>query len=741
MLYRIASLAIAAPRRVIAVAVLVMIGAAIFGVPVIRHLSAGGGTDPGAQSSLASDVLSRKFGQGDMTMVIALTSDGGVKGPQSRAVGTDLVARLKTSPSIREVHSAWTVPAEAAPAFISKDGRTGLIVATIAGGDSRAQLDAKKLCDELVHDRDGVRVRAGGDATVNWQVNAQTQQDLFLMEAVALPLSFVVLVWVFGGFVAAALPVAVGISAVLGSLASLRMITLFANVSIFALNLAVAMGMALAVDYTLLILSRYRDELKQGQTRDAALIRTMVTAGRTVLFSALTVALSMATMVLFPPYFLKSFAYAGTAVVAFAAVAAITVTPAAIALLGHRLDPRDARPGLRRILWGSGDQGSPFEQWSWYGWTKLVMRHAVPIGVVIITVLLLLGAPFQRVRWGFADDRILPTSASARQVGDLLRKDFPDRGVPDVTVVLPDVSNLSPAELDRYAKALSRVSDVKWVSWQGGTFVDGQRFGQPSAAYGLRDGSAFLTVGTSAPLYSAASTTQLDRLHAVPPPRGRPAWLTGVAQTNRDSVQAIASRLPLVLTLIAIITMVLVFLLTGSVVLPVKTVLMNVLSLSAAFGALVWVFQEGHLGGLGTAATGSLGVQLPVLLFCIAFGLSMDYEVFLISRIREYWVSSDRGPEANDESVALGVSHTARVITAAALIMVISFSALMAAQVSFMRLFGFGLTVAVLADATLVRMLLVPAFMHVLGRVNWWAPKPLARLHDRFGLRDNDAPV
>ncbi|WP_205878060.1 MMPL family transporter [Mycobacterium camsae] len=736
MLHLIGRLALAFPRRVIAVAILAMVTAVIFGVPVIKHLSGGGGTDPGSESAKATALLSQKFDQGDMTLVIAVTSPDGAHRSQATAVGTDLVRRLKASPDVREVQSGWTAPPEAASAFFSKDGRTGLIVAAISGGESNAQRNAMRLSDELVHDRDGVSVRAGGDAAVAWQVNAQTQQDLLLMEAVALPLSFVVLVWVFGGLVAAALPVAVGVFAIVGSLAALRAIALFTHVSIFALNLSVAMGMALAVDYTLLILSRFRDEIADGQTREAALMRTIATAGRTVLFSAMTVALSMSTMVLFPPYFLKSFAYAGTAVVALAAVAAITVTPAAIVLLDSRLDSWDVRPLLRRIFWGSAGPSGSMQGWSWYLWTKAVMRHALPVGIAIIVLLLLLGSPFQRVRWGFADDRILPTSASARQVGDLLRNDFPDRGVPDITVVLPDAANLSASELNSYAAALSRVPEVKWVSWLDGTFVDGQRFGPPSAPYGFRDGSAFLTVGTTAPLYSDVSITQLDRLHAVPTPKSTPAWLTGVAQSNRDSVHAIASRLPLVLTLIALITLTLVFLLTGSVVLPVKALLMNTLSLTAAFGALVWVFQEGHLGGLGTAATGTLGVQLPVLLFCIAFGLSMDYEVFLISRIREYWLASDQGPGANDESVALGVAHTARVITAAALIMAISFSALMAAQVSFMRLFGFGLTVAVLADATLVRMLLVPAFMHVLGRINWWAPKPMARLHQRFGLRE-----
>ena len=239
---------------------------------------------------------------------------------------------------------------------------------------------------------------------------------------------------------------------------------------------------------------------------------------------------------------------------------------------------------------------------------------------------------------------------------------------------------------------------------------------------------------STAPLFSDASASQLDALHAVATPAHKTVQLAGVAQGNRDSVHAITSRLPLVLGIIAGITIVLLFLLTGSVVLPVKAVLLNILSLTAAFGALVWVFQDGHLGALGSTVTGTLDVNVPVLLFCIAFGLSMDYEVFLISRIREYWLASDRTPAANDESVALGVAHTGRVITAAALLMSISFAALMAAQVSMMRMFGLGLTVAVLMDATLVRMLLVPAFMRVLGRANWWAPKPLARLHDRFGL-------
>jgi RND superfamily putative drug exporter len=264
------------------------------------------------------------------------------------------------------------------------------------------------------------------------------------------------------------------------------------------------------------------------------------------------------------------------------------------------------------------------------------------------------------------------------------------------------------------------------VSAPPGTFVDGDRAGPPSAPAGQVAGSAFLTVDSSAPLFSDASETQLDRLHAVPGPAGKDVDMTGIAQTNRDSVDGITSRLPLVLGLIALIMFVLLFLLTGSVVMPLKALVLNILSLTAAFGAMVWIFQDGHLGALGTTPTGTLVANMPVLLFCIAFGLSMDYEVFLVSRIREYWLKSGKTRADNDESVALGLARTGRVVTAAALLMSISFAALIAAEVAFMRMFGVGLTLAVLADATLVRMLLVPAFMHVLGRWNWWAPKPLA---------------
>jgi RND superfamily putative drug exporter len=435
-------------------------------------------------------------------------------------------------------------------------------------------------------------------------------------------------------------------------------------------------------------------------------------------------------------YFLRSFAYSGIATVAFAAAAAVLVTPAAIAVLGPRIDKWDIRKLIRRVLGRPEPVPTPVDRQFWYRSTKFVMRRSIPVGTAIVALLLLLGIPFLHIKFGNPDDRVLPKSASAHQVGDQLRNDFASDLNTGLTVVIPDATGVGPAELDRYAADLSRVGDVTGVSAPGGTFAAGTRVGPPSAPTAVADGSAFLSIRSSAPLYSDASKIQLQRLHAVPEPAGRDVLMGGIAQTTQDIVSVVTTRMPLVLALIAVITFILLFLLTGSLVLPLKALVLNVLSLSAAFGALVWIFQDGNLGALGTTPTGTMEANVPVLMFCVAFGLSMDYEVFLLARIREYWLASPQGRADSDESVALGLARTGRVVTAAALIMSIAFAALIAAQVSFMRIFGLGLTLAVLVDATLVRMALLPAFMHVMGRWNWWAPRPLTRLHQRFGFSE-----
>lgn len=744
MLAAIARLAIARPRRVVILAALLVLAMGIFGVPVARHLSPSGFQDPDAQSSRAATVLTEKFGQGDVPLQIVITAPDRFDSPKARAVANEVIDELKRSGHVAAITSAWTSPPKTAAALISKDGKSGLIVTGIIGPESVQQDYTKSVTDRVVGDHDGVVVRAGGTAMVNLQITKQSQKDLLLLESVAVPLSFVVLVWVFGGVFAAALPIGVGVMAILGALAVLRTITFFSPVSIFALNLTTAMGLALAIDYTLLMISRYRDELAAGANREQAVTTMMRTAGRTVLFSAVTVALSTAVMVVFPMNFLRSFAYAGVATVTFASLAAVIVTPAAIMLLGDRLDSLDVRRLIRRVVRRPEPSAQPpdlaEQPWHarfWYRSAKFVMRRAVPIGLAVVALLVILGAPFFGVRPGFPDDRVLPKSASAHQVGDLLRTDFASDADNAVPVVIPDSTGLDPKEVSRYAADLSRVSDVSSVSSPAGTFIAGNLVGPPAAATGVADGATLLTVGSSAALFTENSEAQLKDLHAVAPPGGRAVEFAGLAQTNRDSVDAILSRLPLALGLIAGIMLVLLFLLTGSVVMPVKALILNMLSLSATFGAMVWIFQEGHLNALGTTSTGTLVANMPVLMFCIAFGLSMDYEVFLVARIREFWLASPQTSADNDESVALGLAHTGRVITAAAIIMAISFAALIAAQVSVMRLFGVGLSLAVLVDATLVRLVLVPAFMHVMGRWNWWAPKPLVAVHRKFGISES----
>ncbi len=737
MLERIARLAVAAPRRVLGLGVLVMIGAAIFGIPVVNSLSAGGFQDPASESARAASLLTNH--QGNMDMLFLVRSQGDVREGAGRVVGTEIVAQLSSSPYVARVSSPWTTPRAAAAALVSKDGTSAIISAGIVGGENEAPKHAKSLADRLAHDHDGVSVQAGGMAMVYAQVNKQTEKDLLRVESIAIPVSFVVLVWVFGGLPAAALPIMVGGFAIAGSLAALRALSLLTDVSTFALNLTAAMGLALAIDYTLLIVSRYREEIAAGH--DDAVIRTMASAGRTVVFSAITVALSMVTLMLFPMYALKSFAYAGVAAVTFAGLAAVTVTPAAIVLLGDRLNSLDAHRLARRVLGRADPADKPVNESFWYRTAKFAMRRSIPVGLAIITLLLLFGAPFLGVKWGFPNDRVLPPSSSARVVGDTLRRDFAADWDNSVIVVLPDSSGITEAELRRYAAQLSQAPNVTSVSSSVGTFVGGIPVGPGSRSAEMPDNTALFTVASSAPLFTPVSETQLDRLHAVLGPGGRAVHMSGQAQVNRDTVAGIMARVPLVLGLIAVITFMLLFLLTGSVVLPLKALVLNVLSLTAAFGAMVWIFQEGHFGALGTTSTGTLVVSMPVLLFCIAFGLSMDYEVFLIARIREFWLASPQRPADNDESVALGLARTGRVITAAAVLMSVSFAALMAAQVSFMRIFGLGLTVAVLVDATLLRVLLVPAFMHIFGTWNWWVPAPLARLHERLSASAFGRPV
>ena len=724
MLAKIGHLSYRRPKLLLAIALLIMIGAGVFGAPVSKSLSAGGYDDPKSQSFAARAILRDHFDRGTMDIVFEVIAPGGADSPGAKARGDEVEAALRKSGHARQIASYWSTPGPAASALKSKDGKTGIVFAEMDGTDAVAPQRGKDIADTIPTVKDGVKVLFGGSAALYDQVNSQSEKDLLKAEMVTIPLTGIVLLLVFGSLAAAALPLAVGLFAIVGTTAALRGLTMFTDVSIFAMNLTTVMGLALAIDYALFIVNRYREEMQNGSSREDAIVRTLSTAGRTVLFSALTVALSLAAMGVFPMYFLRSFAYAGVAVVALAACAAITIAPALIIIFGRRVENDRGRHRL----------GKQLEHTFWYRIASVVMRRPIPIALAVTALFLVVGAPFLKLHLGYPDDRLLPTKHSARVVGDDLRNNYAFNAQARVTIVLPEAANVTDGQISDYATALSKVDNVNVVSAPTGTFDNGRQVGPPVGLTGRSGSIAYLTLGTDVFPMSTDGEKNLSALHAVPAP-GKTLF-SGLAQWNRDNVNAIVNLLPLALGLIAISTFIVLFLFTGSIVLPIKALLMNMLSLTATFGAMVWVFQEGHLHALGTTATGSLVANMPVLMFCVSFGISMDYEVFLLSRIREEWMSSDRTSAANIHAVAVGLARTGRLVTAAAVIMAIVFAGLILSEVAMMKMFSLGLTLAVLADATLIRGLLVPAFMRLAGRANWWAPPPLAWLHRRFGLSD-----
>ncbi|MGB3695837.1 MAG: MMPL family transporter [Gordonia sp. (in: high G+C Gram-positive bacteria)] len=736
MLTRLTHLVAAAPRLVLGLAVVLLALCGLYGLGAADKMLAGGFEDPNAESSHARAILDQNFDRGGASLVVKIDGPRGTDmstSPAAEAVGRRIVADLEATGFVqRPILDIWANPGLAGE-LLSRDKGSTQILAGLSGGDEDAPCHAAALAEQLSGRVDGFDVKVGGQALMFSQINTQTSKDLAVAEAIAIPISFLLLIVVFGGLVAASLPIAIGLAAIAGTLAMLRLIAGLTDVSIFALNLTTAMGLALAIDYTLLIVTRYREEVDRGLDRRAAVLRTMDTAGRTVFFSGITVGLSLAALAIFPMYFLRSFAYAGVGVVVVAVAAALIITPALLIVLGDRVDALDVRAWIRRRRGRGEPEAKPIEATGWYRVSMAVLRRAAPVAIIVPAVLLLLGAPFLGIKFGFPDDRVLPATATANSVQQEVRDQFAQDSGGSATAVL--AGPVSDAELGRYSAALSKVDGVGAVTSAAGVFADGLAVapGDPAARSG---DLAVLTVSSTVEPLGDAGRGQVEALRAVPAPAGTTVSFTGLAALNHDVVDSLYSYLPWVLGVIAILTYALLFLFTGSVVLPLKALVMNVLSLSATFGAMVWIFQDGHLGGLGTTSTGYLVATMPVLMFCIAFGLSMDYEVFLLGRIREEWLRSDRTRAANDHAVAVGLARTGRVVTAAALLMSIVFAGIAASEVSFMRMFGVGLAIAVLMDATFIRMLLVPAFMRLMGVGNWWAPAPLRRLHERIGFKE-----
>lgn len=644
------------------------------------------------------------------------SGDASVDDPAVAREAARLTERLAGEEGITGVGSYWQA---GTPALRSEDGHEAIIAARIEGDEAAAGKILDRIAPAFQGERGPVEVFVGGPVAVRHEMQTIIEEDLLRAELIALPVTLVLLVMVFGSAVAALLPLGVGIVAILGTNAVLRGLTEFTDVSVFAQNLTTALGLGLAIDYALFIVRRFREELDSGSDPRTAVGATLRTAGRTVLFSALTVAVSLAAMLVFPQYFLRSFAYAGIAVVLLVAAAALILLPAALILLGPRVNSLDLRKLLRRRT--RKPQGADDPRATGTGWGRLgalVMRRAPLFAGATTAGLVLLGLPFLGVKFGTADDRQLPATAESRVVQEHIREGFP--GSPGGGLELLATGAATPAQ---YAALRGDIAGLPGVLRVEGPVVSGTY--------------AYFSVLPEGETVGEGAQRLVEDLRAVPAPFD--TSVSGAAAVLVDSKDAIADRLPWAVGIIVVATLLLVFLLTGSVLIPLQAVVLNALSLTAMFGAVVWVFQDGHLSGLlSFTSTGDIETTLPVLMFCVAFGLSMDYGVFLISRIKEEY---DRSGD-HEQAVTFGLRHTGGLITAAAVILAVVMVAIGTSRVTNTKMLGLGIALAVLMDAMVVRSLLVPSVMKLMGRATWWAPAPLRAFHRRFGVSEGEsAPV
>ncbi|MFC5745439.1 MMPL family transporter [Actinomadura rugatobispora] len=728
---RPARLLIGRARWIVTAGLALMILAGAVGAGTIDALSLNRFEAPGSESMAARHALARTHSTGAPNLALLVTArTGTVDRPRVADAGKALTRELAARPGVGDAWSYWT---RGNPATLrSDDARHALVLAWIPGDADRVRRDIlPALAPHFTRTDAEVTVRVGGGDEVFRQVMQQARQDFLRAEAIVLPMVLLLLWAVYRRLAAALVTVGVGLFAVLGSLALLRGVIAFTEISTFASNIALVMGIGLGVDYGLFVIFRFREELRRGAPVPDALARTVRGAGRTVIFSGITVAASLLVLLAFPFPFLASFAYAGVAVVLAAVLGATVLLPAALALLGHRVERRNPPPPPAR----AGTAGL------WHRTAARVMRRPLLLGGTALGIVLILGAPFLGVRFGLPDDRVLNSSAPVRQVYDQIRTSFTVEEADALQIVAPEATAgtaADPATTGAYAARLSRVEGIVRVDSAAGSYTRGRPVTAPiGARHTAPSGTGtWLSVVPASQRLDADAVGLVRQIRSVPAPYtvqvgGYPAELADY----RDGVTA---RLPLVAALIVAVTFVVLFLMTGSLIAPLKATVLNMLSLSVMFGALVWVFQDGNLSGLlGFTPTGTIEPSIPILMFCIAYGLSMDYEVFLLSRIKEEY---DRtGDPAG--SVPLGIARSAPLVTAAALILAASFAAYATGRVVFLQQLGIGMALAVIVDATLIRGVLVPAFMSLAGHANWWAPAPLRRLHRRIGLTESPPPV
>jgi len=702
----LARLAQSRGRIVVAVAIAFFLVAGAIGSGVADKLDPYGADDPGTETVQVSERLERA-GHRPVGLIVLIDRPAS---DRARDFAERIGRELMDDPAVEVVNGyGFSFQQD----FVARDGQSAyLTVALKATDDKRWQEAGERIAEKLADEPD---VAVGGPALAQAQVNDQVESDLQRAELLAFPLLFLLSLLFFRSLVAAALPLLVGGLAIVGTFLALSIASDLGSISIFALNLTTGLGLGLAIDYSLFVVSRYREEIAVDGPGLPAMRRTLATAGRTVLFSSLTVAAAMASLLVFPQRFLYSMGIGGTIVALLAAAVALVVLPAILALLGRRVNALAPAFLQRRADIDARPATSGF----WYRLSRFVQRRPGRIAIAATVLMLTLGIPFYSIQFTSVDAQILDEDHSARQVDNALRSDFPPFRDTPIQVLL------TKADQDDVAEVARQIAHLPGV----------ERILRPSP---FANGDYLLSTVSATPFISESSRETVEQIRALDPPDGVTLGVTGATADFVDFQSSLVDHVPIAAAIVVIATLLILFLMTGSVVLPAKALLMNVLNLSAVFGILVFIFQDGRLEGLlAYTSQGALEQTMPVLLFALAFGLSTDYAVFLLSRIKE---ARDNGA-SDSESVAIGLERTGRIVTAAALLFAIAIGAFATSEIIFIKQNGIGVALAVLIDATIIRALLVPSLMELLGRWNWWAPRPLRKLYERFGLSETAPPT
>lgn len=681
-------------KAVLALFIALLIAGGASSSLLIPRLNNGGFNDPHSDSVKAATYLATTFHVKDPALALIVQSTNSVIDPTTATDEAALEKSISQELGVTKTLSYWS--AGGATALKSIDGKAGYLFVYSSASDPSTSKDLAKLVQAKY---DGtyksLRVYVGGAAVINQAIGSKISKDLAVAESISIPLTFLLLLFIFGGLVASAMPLVVGLSAILGTFLILYLISLATGVSIFALNLTTGMGLGLGIDYSLLIVNRFREELHSGKSIEESVVRTVATAGRTVFFSGLTVLVTVVSLMFFPLMFLKSFGYAGVGVVLTAVFGAIIPLPAILAMLGTRIDKFVVRKSAI----------TPKEDGRWAQTARFVMKRPIAVVTFALIILGILATPIKNIVFSEIDSRALPASNKAAIASAMSTKEFDGQTAAPIEIILPGGAT-HQGQLVTYSADLSKVAGVVSVS-----------------APQLAGSDARISAISSISPRTNSAQKQIEAIRAIP--TSLKPVVGGAAAEYTDTQAGISHTLPWALGWIALSVLILLFMYTGSIILPIKAVILNILSLSATIGALTWIFIGGHLTWLvgSFTKTGSLDTSMVILTCIVTFGLSMDYEVFLLSRIKE---EHDAG-RSNVDAVATGLQRSARIITSAAVLLAVVFAAFLTSGVTNIKTLGFGVAFAILLDATLVRALLVPALMRLFGERNWWAPKALQR--------------